>query len=209
MTTRLLRRCLFACFVHPPPSDALPCIWSGCCCCANLPLWRRPSPLQCLSPSPLAPSRSLPVALSVSPTIALPPSSFRLYYCTPPAVLWAYSLALTAALQLNIVTFLAKRLFDTTKVAQAGNAGVPFKKVLEEARFLSLPLAKVSALASSSSVCSLLVFVLFAAPCLFLPRCTCPSPRSRVAAPAGSFLLRQPIRLSAPPVVHFSVFPLV
>lgn len=49
----------------------------------------------------------------------------------------------TPPLQLNIVTFLAKRLFDTTKVAQAGNAGVPFKKVLEEARFLSLPLAKV------------------------------------------------------------------
>lgn len=48
-----------------------------------------------------------------------------------------------AALQLNIVTFLAKRLFDTTKVAQAGNAGIPFKKVLEEAKFLSLPRAKV------------------------------------------------------------------
>lgn len=47
------------------------------------------------------------------------------------------------AFQLNIVTFLAKRLFDTTKVAQAGNAGIPFKKVLEEAKFLSLPVAKV------------------------------------------------------------------
>eukprot|EP00903_Cladosiphon_okamuranus_P011700 g11004.t2 len=46
------------------------------------------------------------------------------------------------ATHLNIVTFLAKRLFDTTKVAQAGNAGVAFKKVLEEARFLSLPMAK-------------------------------------------------------------------
>lgn len=46
-------------------------------------------------------------------------------------------------MQLNICTFLGKRLFDTTKAAQAGNAGVPFKKVLEEARYLSLPRAKV------------------------------------------------------------------
>ncbi|CAM9368398.1 unnamed protein product [Ectocarpus sp. 4 AP-2014] len=49
------------------------------------------------------------------------------------------------ATHLNIVTFLAKRLFDTTKAAQAGNAGIPFKKVLEEARFLSLPRAKDAA----------------------------------------------------------------
>lgn len=44
-----------------------------------------------------------------------------------------------------MVTFLAKRLFDTTKTAQAGNAGIPFKKVLDEAKFLSLPRAKVGA----------------------------------------------------------------
>ena len=43
-----------------------------------------------------------------------------------------------------MVTFLAKRLFDTTKAAQAGNAGIPFKKVLDEAKFLSLPRAKVN-----------------------------------------------------------------
>ncbi|CBJ28915.1 conserved unknown protein [Ectocarpus siliculosus] len=53
--------------------------------------------------------------------------------------------ATSKATHLNIVTFLAKRLFDTTKAAQAGNAGIPFKKVLEEARFLSLPRAKDSA----------------------------------------------------------------
>lgn len=61
--------------------------------------------------------------------------------------------ATTHALQLNIVTFLAKRLFDTTKAAQAGNAGVPFKKVLEEARFLSLPSAKVNGPSSCFSPC--------------------------------------------------------
>ena len=45
--------------------------------------------------------------------------------------------------QLNIMSFLAKRVFEITKVAQAGNAGIPFKKILEEVKFLSLPRAKV------------------------------------------------------------------
>lgn len=45
--------------------------------------------------------------------------------------------------QLNIVSFLAKRLLYTTKIAQADNAGIPFKKVVEEAKFLTLPRAKV------------------------------------------------------------------
>ena len=41
------------------------------------------------------------------------------------------------------MTFLAKRIFESTKVAQAGNAGIPFKKILEEVKFMSLPQAKV------------------------------------------------------------------
>lgn len=45
--------------------------------------------------------------------------------------------------QLNIVSFLAKKLLYTAKVAQADNAGIPFKKVVEEAKFLSLPRVKV------------------------------------------------------------------
>lgn len=65
------------------------------------------------------------------------------FSCFPPPFYFVSHFVLSCV-QLNIVRFLAKRLFETSKVGHHDNAGLPFKKVLEEVRFLSLPRAKVS-----------------------------------------------------------------
>lgn len=45
--------------------------------------------------------------------------------------------------QLNLCSFLAYRVFDSHKAAQAGGPGVPFNRIVDEARYLTIPAAKV------------------------------------------------------------------